>query len=86
VVREASRGRFDLSINKSINVIQKNLDAAIPTQGAEGVRDLIFRILQRIVIPLVIVAGVLAAILGLYKVMTSTDDKSIQTGVNYILR
>jgi hypothetical protein len=78
--------RFDQSMQQSTNVLQLRLDPSVSTVWAQWVYDLVFRVLQRIVIPLVIAIGILTVIIGMYQVMTSTNWDDTTKWVNYVIR
>ncbi|MEI7478169.1 MAG: hypothetical protein WCJ81_06915 [bacterium] len=69
-------GRFDTAINDSTTSIANNLERP-PTAvvGAEGLKDFIIYIVQKVIIPVMIIIGVLLAILGLYDMLSSSKEE-----------
>ena len=66
--------RFDLALNRSIEPISKNLEAAEGATGTQGVQNFLYDKIMNVLVPLVIIIGILSAILGFYKIMFSTED------------
>lgn len=76
--------RFDLALNRSIDPISKNLDAAEGAIGTSGLRNFVFDRVMNVLVPLIIVLGILSAILWFYKLMFSSEDSATKEGVRYI--
>lgn len=47
--------RFDLALSKSIEPINKNLNAAEGAKGVQGVQNFIFNNIMNVLVPLVII-------------------------------
>jgi len=79
-------GRFDTAINDSTTSIANNLERP-PTAvvGAEGLKDFIIYIVQKVIIPVMIIIGVLLAILGLYDMLSSSKEEWSKKWANYII-
>ncbi len=77
--------RFDLALNRSIEPISKNLEAAEGATGTQGVQNFLYDKIMNVLVPLVIIIGILSAILGFYKIMFSTEDTATKEWTNYII-
>lgn len=83
--------RFDIAMNRSIDSIKNNLDApeilsdVSATPGADAVKDFLIKKIMDVLVPLIITIGILIALLWFYKILFSSDEKSIAEGTNYIL-
>ncbi len=84
-VEQMSQGRFDTALDRSIEPIQTNLDVAQLQIGPTGIFNFIVDKALWIVVPLIIIAGVIIAMLGFYKLMFADGDEEIKTGMNYII-
>lgn len=72
-----SAARFDNAIQEATQPIQQHLEGAGfagAQGGAEGVRDAIITIVQKVVIPALIIVAVIIVIVGMYEVMTSEKE------------
>lgn len=83
--------RFDIAMNRSIDSIKQNLDApeilsdVSATPWADAVKDFLMKKILDILVPLIVTLWILIALLGFYKVLFSSDEKSIWEGTNYII-
>ena len=85
-VVEAPTGRFQGTMENSIADIRLNLNTKINTVKQDGVKDLIIKIVQDIIIPIAIIVGILTALIGALTIVTSSDSKSTSKGAAYIGR
>lgn len=77
--------RFDLALNRSIESINKNLEAAEWAIWADWLRNFLFDKIMNVLVPLIIIVGILSAILGFYKLMFSSDENAVKEWTNYII-
>lgn len=82
--------RFDIAMDRSIDAIRNNLDAPeilkdnSATPWADAIKDFILNKVLNILVPLIITLGILISILGFYKILFSSDDKSVEEGTKYL--
>lgn len=84
VVLEA--GRFDSVLDRSIEPLQGNIDAAQLERWPRGIVNFIISNTLDLVVPILIIVAVLTAMLGFYKMFFSDSDDEIKKWTNYILR
>ncbi len=77
--------RFDLALNRSIQSISNNIDAAEWAKWTQGLQNFLFDKIMNILVPLVIVIGILSAILGFYKIMFSSEDSATKEWTRYLI-
>ena len=78
---------YDVSVQNSTESIEENIrEDLVDQKWATSVNTLIFRIIQDIVIPLVILWWVFLAIIWLYKLFVSDSSDEIWKGTNYLTR
>ena len=73
-----SAARFDQAIQNATQPIQQHLEGAGfagAQGGAEGIRDAIIVIVQKLIIPALIIVSVIIAIIGFYEIMSSEKDE-----------
>lgn len=83
-----SAARFEGAIQEATAPIQQHLEGAGfagAQGGAEGARDVIIAVAQKIIIPAIIIVGVLMSILGFYEIMTAEKDDAQKKGSLYVL-
>lgn len=83
-----SAARFDSAIQEATQPIQQHLEGAGfagAQGGAEGVRDTIIAVLQKVIVPVIVIIGVLMAILGFYEIMSSEKADDQKKGFSYVL-
>ncbi len=79
-------GRFDLTLGRSIEDIQENLDPAEAALWTEGIVNFIRDNIINLLIPIIIVVGVVVATLWFYKMMFSDSEEWTQEWSKYIIR
>ncbi len=80
--------RFDIAINRSIEPIRSNLEAPeinSPLGWAQTISNFIYSKVMEILVPLIIIVWILISILWFYKLLFSSDEKSLWEGTRYIL-
>lgn len=80
--------RFDNAINEATQPIQQHLEGAgfAWAQGwSEAVRDTIVTLLQRVIVPVVVIIWVLMSIIGFYEIMSSEKEDDQKKGFRYVL-
>ncbi len=81
--------RFDNAIQDATQPIQQHLEGAgfAGAQGwAEWARDLVIAVLQKIIVPVIVIVGVLMSILWFYEIMSSEKEEEQKKGFRYVLR
>lgn len=84
----ASAVRFDSAIQEATAPIQQHLEGAGfagAQWGAEGARDAVIVVVQKVIVPAIIIVGVMMAIFGFYEIMTEEKDDAQKKGFAYIL-
>lgn len=79
------KGRFDISMSKSIDPIQQNLDPAELTIWAEWVKNFALKKIMDILIPLVIALWLVVIILWFYRIMFDESEDSTSIWIKYII-
>jgi len=82
----APQGRFDVTLERSIQTIQSNLDAAEASPGTQWIVNFVKKNVLNIVIPIIIIIGVLIAIIGFYKMMFSDSEEGTTEWSKYLIR
>lgn len=79
-------GRFDLTLGRSIEDIQGNLDPAEAALWTDGIVNFIRDNIINLLIPIIIVVWVIVAIIGFYKMMFSDSEEGTKEWSKYIIR
>ncbi|HOG15257.1 MAG TPA: hypothetical protein PK674_01590 [Candidatus Absconditabacterales bacterium] len=80
--------RFDPSMNRAIEPIKDNLDAAEPSStigGGDSIRSFIFNKIVNVVTPFIIIIGVMVGIIGAYKLFFSDKEEDLKKGVMLVI-
>jgi len=79
-------GRFDLTLGRSIEDIQGNLDAAEAELWAAGIVNFIRDNIINLLIPIIILLWIVVAIIGFYKMMFSDTEEWTKEWSKYLIR
>lgn len=71
--------RWDTILDETREPIKSNIDGPVAEVWVGGVRNLFFKLIDRIAVPLSVFVAIFISILGLYKIMISEDEKSLQS-------
>lgn len=80
--------RFDNAIQEATQPIQQHLEGAgfAGAQGwAEWARDILITVVQKVIVPIIVIVGVLMSIIGFYEIMTSDKEEDQKKGFQYVL-
>ena len=77
--------RFDLALSKSIESINKNLEAAEWAKWVQGAQNFLYNKIMNVVVPLIVIIWILSAILWFYKIMFSSEDTATKEWTKYIM-
>lgn len=77
--------RFDLTLDRSIESIQQNLDPAEAALWTDWIVNFIRNNIINLLIPMIIIIGVIIAIVGFYKMMFSDSEEWSKEWSKYII-
>jgi len=83
---EGSAWRFDLTLGRSIEDIQDNLDPAEAALWTDGIINFIRENIINLLIPIIIVVWVIIAVIWFYKMMLSDSEEWTKEWSKYIIR
>lgn len=83
---EGSAWRFDLTLGRSIEDIQGNLDPAEAALWTDGIINFIRENIINLLIPIIIVVWVIVAVIWFYKMMFSDSEEWTKEWSKYIIR
>lgn len=84
----ANTWRFNYSMDKSIETIRTGIDASTTianTWWGESIQMFIFTLIDKIIIPLVISVWILIWMIWAYKLLFSSDEKQVSTGLKMVV-
>lgn len=76
-VIERLKWRFDDALDASKESIQNNIDGPIAELWKWGFKTFIFRLIDRVAVPIAVFMGILLATIALYKIMFSQEDNKL---------
>lgn len=79
-------GRFDLTLGRSIEDIQENLDPAEAALWTQGIVNFIRSNIINLLIPIIVIVWVVVAIIGFYKMMFSDSEEWTKEWSKYLIR
>lgn len=85
VQETVDNSRFDSAMQKSIESIKNNIEAAESTKWTEWIKNFVFEKVMNVLVPLIVVLGILIAILWFYKLLFSSDEKAKADWTRFIL-
>lgn len=84
----AATWKFNYSINKATSTIRSWMDSATtisPAWWGESIQIFVFNLLDNIVIPLAISAGIIIWMIWAYKLLFSSDEKQVSTWLKMVV-
>lgn len=85
VQETVDNSRFDSAMEKSVESIRNNIEAAERTKWTEWIKNFVFEKVMSVLVPLIVVLGILIAILWFYKILFSSDEKAKADWTRFIL-
>lgn len=76
-VEERLKGRFDEALDTTRSSVQNYIDGPIAELWKWGIKTFVFRLIDKIAVPLAVFIGVLFSLIALYKIMFSQDDNKL---------
>ena len=80
--------RFDASMDRSINPIREHLDASEPNStlwGWDSIKNFVFKLINNVLTPLIIVTGILIGIVWWYRLFFSTTEEDTKQWTQLVL-